>query len=1159
MPGPRPSQAVESDLECLTDSGGWPPGARPTPVRPALLRSHEPGRGAGAAERLAGGTVGAGRHTLRVLHVHRAASGDALVAALADLLAEPVGDPFAAEVVAVPAKGVERWLAQRLSHRLGAAGRADGVCARVAFPHPDEVLDAAVAAASPEHRAAVEAWQTERVVWPLLDVLDACPAREQWCTGLRAHLGLDGEALSTRRYAVARRLAGLFTSYAAARPEVLQRWAYGDDTDAPDDLRWQPELWRRLRDRVGVPSPAELLDDACGALHRSPGSVDLPERISLYGVSRVDTTRLRVLAALAAGRDVHLWLHATGPALWDATASTGRRADTHVPVRTPLLASLSRDVRELQLRLAAAAPGHALALHDAPRAAPRTLLQRLQADLHADRVPTERFAVPAGDRSVQVHACHGRARQVEVLREVVLGLLADDPALEPRDVLVLCPDVEAYAPLVAAAFGDEAHPAGRLRVALADRSPRQTNPLLGLAADLLELAAARVTGPQLLDLAGGPAVRLRFGFDDDDLEQLRAWTVSAGVRWGLDAEHRRPWSMHGLAQGTWRSGLDRLLAGVALEESGVLLGDVLPLDDVDSSDVELAGRFAELVDRLDAALHALARPQPLGACLDALEAAVLALGDVPRDGAWQLAQLDRELADVRAAGADSAAPLTLGDLTALLQQRLAGRPTSTSFRTGGLTFCTLTPMRSVPHRVVCLLGLDDGAFPRDAVRDGDDLLARDPHLGERDPRSEDRQLLLDALCAAGDTLVVTYAGSDPRTGAELPPAVPLGELLEALDATARTEDGRPVRNAVVVRHPLQPFDPRNVTPGRLGRPGPLSFDPAALAGARALARPREPEAPFLPDALPRRADPVVELPRLAEFWQHPAKAFLRQRLDVASATRDEEPDDALPVALDDLQQWQVGDRALRARLRGESTEVVCRVEAARGELPPHPLSDALVKCIGSRVDAVVAAAAPFLADEPDAVDVDLALPGGYRLLGAVGGVRGDAVVTVTYSTPRAKHRVRAWVELLALTAQRPERAWSAVVVGRDRDAAQVVRLGPVPPGQACTLLADLVALRDVGLRVPFPLPVGAAEAYARALSAGRPARPAAHREWTSRWDRDREDREPEHVLVWGEEQPVERLLDWRPPPALGEDAAELTFEALVRRVWLPLLAAEGQS
>jgi exodeoxyribonuclease V gamma subunit len=115
-------------------------------------------------------------------------------------------------------------------------------------------------------------------------------------------------------------------------------------------------------------------------------------------------------------------------------------------------------------------------------------------------------------------------------------------------------------------------------------------------------------------------------------------------------------------------------------------------------------------------------------------------------------------------------------------------------------------MRSVPHRVVCLLGLDDGVFPRQSTRDGDDVLARDPWIGERDPRSEDRQLFLDAICAAEDHLVITYTGADERTGAPVPPAVPLGELLDALDRTAVTASGR-VRDAVTTHHALQPFDP----------------------------------------------------------------------------------------------------------------------------------------------------------------------------------------------------------------------------------------------------------------------------------------------------------------------------------------------------------------
>jgi exodeoxyribonuclease V gamma subunit len=1105
-----------------------------------------------------------------VLHVHHAEGGRALVDGLADLLSRPHGDPLTPEVVAVPARGIERWIAQRLSHRLGAGEHGDGVCAHVAFPRPDALLDDAVAAASPEHDAAVRAWASERVVWSLLDVLDACPD-EQWCAGLRHHIGLDGPAPRLRRYAVARRLTGLFASYASARPALLRGWAAGDDAGVPGDLRWQPELWRRLREAVGGPSPAELLDDGCAALREHPDRAGLPERVSLYGPSRIAPARLQVLAALAEHRDVHLWLHVASPALWEACRGVPpprRRAEADASVRPrhPLLASLSRDVRELQLRLSAVAPGHVDTHHPGADREPRSLLQRLQSDLRSDSVPAAPFVVEAGDRSVQVHACHGRARQVEVLREAVLGLLADDPSLEPRDVLVMCPDVEAYAPLVAAAFGTDSHPGGRLRVALADRSPRQVNPLLGVAAALLELAGSRVTATQVLDLAGRPPVRRRFRFDDDALERLRGWTVSTGVRWGLDAEHRAPWRMQ-LPDGTWRAGLDRLLTGVAMQESGALLGGVLPLDDVESSDVDLAGRTAELLDRLGAALHRLQGPQTAVGWLGALEDSVLALADVAPDSAWQLAQLRRELGEVRAAAATSTAELSLGDATALLQERLAGRPSTTSFRTGGLTVCTLTPMRSVPHRVVCLLGLDDGAFPRHGAPDGDDLLARDPHLGERDPRSEDRQLLLDALMAAGEHLVVTYAGADVRTGAELAPAVPLGELLDALDATAVTADRRPARTRVVVRHPLQPFDARNFLAGELGRPGPLSFDTSALAGARSAAGPRQPVPAFLAGSLPAgEVEPDVDLGRLAEFLQHPARGFLRQRLDVVASTRDEEPDDALPVELDALQQWQVGDRVLQARLRGTDADDVKAVETARGGLPPGPLGAGLLGAVGRRVDRLVVASEPYRTTDAATVDVEVGLPGRRRLLGSVRGVRGDCVLTVTYSTVRAKQRLRAWVELLALAAVRPEAAVRAVVVGRGpRDTVAVVTLGPVSPGDALEHLAELAAVRDAGLRAVLPLPVGAGEAYAASRARGGKvgkAWYAGRKEWESGFRLPREDADAEHLLVWGDRVPFDALHDAElggEEPGRGYASEPTAFARLARRVWQPLLDHEHVS
>ncbi|NHC16331.1 exodeoxyribonuclease V subunit gamma, partial [Motilibacter deserti] len=281
-----------------------------------------------------------------MLHVHRSERADQLAGALAELLRAPArdADPFSPEVVAVPARGVERWLAQHLSRALGAGGgRADGVCANVAFPSPATLVQEAVAAVTGADPRA-DVWLPDRLVWPLLEVLDAC-AGEAWCTVLGRHLGMPGAASGPggaagstgdrqrrgRRYAVARHLAGLFAAYAAARPRMLRAWASGEDTDGggtplPADLAWQAELWRRLRAHVGAESPAERLDAACEQLRARPQLLALPGRLSVFGPTRLTASSLAVLAAVAEHRDVHLWLPHPSPSLWQRVAQAASGA-----------------------------------------------------------------------------------------------------------------------------------------------------------------------------------------------------------------------------------------------------------------------------------------------------------------------------------------------------------------------------------------------------------------------------------------------------------------------------------------------------------------------------------------------------------------------------------------------------------------------------------------------------------------------------------------------------------------------------------------------------------------------------------------------------------------------------------------------------------------
>ncbi|HSK56012.1 MAG TPA: exodeoxyribonuclease V subunit gamma [Jiangellales bacterium] len=1113
-----------------------------------------------------------------MLHVHRAERADRLVDGLAALLAGPAADPFAPEVVAVPARGVERWVTQRLSHVLGAGPRgADGVCADVLFPHPSRLVAEVVARAAgmePDD----DPWDPDRVVWPLLDTVDAY-APEPWCRALAGHVGVDPDDPRPhrrgRRLSAARHLATLYDSYAAHRPGMLTDWLAGHDTDGagadlPDDLRWQAELWRRLRGTVGLPSRAERLGPACERLRTQPGLVELPDRLSVLFPTRLTTAQLRVLDALATQREVHLWLPHPSPVLWSRISRFGtgpgpnrRRTDPTAGLpRNPLLAGLGRDSRELQLQLSEVV-GTDEHLPLAPT--PDTLLGRVQRAVRDD-LPYE-DAPPSWsiDPSLQVHACHGPERQVEVLREVLVGLLADDPSLEPRDVLVMCPDIEEYAPLISATFGlaDDrgpgTHPGHRLRVRLADRALRQTNSLLATVAALLELADARVTASQVLDLAASPPVRRRFRLTDDNLERLHQWARDAGVRWGLDAGHRAPYGLATVPQNTWSTSLDRILLGAAMADEAAdprWVGLALPLDDVDSSDIGLAGRLAELVDRLAATLTELTGERPLTAWLETLTAGLDRLTEVTEADAWQRAQARRELAAVAAeAGARAGSvPLSLADLRVLLADRLRGRPTRANFRTGELTVCSMVPMRSVPHRVVCLLGLDDGHFPRTVSVDGDDVLAREPCVGERDRRSEDRQLFLDAVLAARDHLVVLYTGADPRTNARRPPAVPVGELLDAADVVARPTDGGRTRDHVVVHHPLQPFDARNFEAGRLGAPGPFSFDRQGLAGAQRAAEPRDEPAPFLDPPLDP-PDESVDLPLddLVAFLEHPAKAFLRQRLGITLLRDEEELDDDLAVELTALDRWSVGDRLLRARLGGADLQTCRDAEWRRQTLPPRELGRRVVTEVVGQVEPLVAAAAAVRTGAGRAVDVT-AEAAGRRVVGTVGIVHGSTLVRAEFSRLAAKHRLRAWAQLLALAASSPETSWTAVTIGRgSKDGVARSCLGPVDPAEASRHLADLVALRASGLCAPLPVAVKTSAAYAEARVGGMSPANAlakARRAWQP--DRfDGEQADPAHRLVWGDQAALDLLVA---DPGAGDEPHR--FGELARRLWDPLLAAE---
>jgi exodeoxyribonuclease V gamma subunit len=541
--------------------------------------------------------------------------------------------------------------------------------------------------------------------------------------------------------------------------------------------------------------------------------------------------------------------------------------------------------------------------------------------------------------------------------------------------------------------------------------------------------------------------------------------------------------MSGVDANTWLAGLDRVLVGVAVaDEDARLVGGVLPLDDMEAGAIDLAGRVVEFVERLRRAVDDLRGPRTIDEWVSAITATADLLTALDLRDAWQRAQLTQLLAASAEHAGGATARLSLKEIRSLVGAQLRGRASRASFRTGHLTISSLVPMRGVPHRVVCLLGLDDGVFPTKSDRDGDDIILGDPRIGDRDARSDDLQQFLDAVMAAKDHLVITYAGRNERTNVQLPPSVPVGELTDVLGRMVCTG----LVGRVVIVHPLQPFDPKNFALGALASGITWSFDSNALHGARALVGPDHATPPFLrhPLAAPERE--AIDLAALVRFVEHPVREFLRARLDVRLRALGDEVADGLPLDLDGLQKWNIGERMLAARLAGMDVARWEASERARGTLPPGALGGIVLNDIVPNVEMLVAACQHHGGTrDPRMVEVDVVLGGGRRIVGGVPAVYGDLVRSVGYSRLGPKARLRSWVHLLALAANDPTTQFRAVTIAPERrDKTTVVaaaRIVGVTSAAAAQFLGPLITLYEEGMRSPPMIFTKTSATYAQAI------------------------------------------------------------------------------
>jgi exodeoxyribonuclease V gamma subunit len=1048
---------------------------------------------------------------------------ETLVGALLDDLAQAPSDPWTAQPVIVPSAAVRRRLELDIANR-------QGICANVNFGYLAQWLWAQIGGVIevPRHSP----FAPDRLVWRCYRLLGEADEALPWNTSPRLRTYLDA-ADASMRYELARRVATVLDHYLTYRPEWLLQWQKGgsifasgaaDDSGprltgaseaAREDERWQAALWRAVLAEVAelagnAQTPAAALPPAYRFLEEidrldleAISQAGWPEAVSVFALPTMPPLHVALLRALSRWVDVRLYVMNPCREFWFDVVSEGRvqaldaagQLD-YQEVGHPLLAEWGRQT-QAQLHMLhelteSAASSETGDFTENPEPSWLAAVQNGMLDL---RVETDAHELPI-ERGIEVHVCHSLSRQLEVLHDRLLGWFDEFDDLQPSDVLVAVSDLAAAGPLIDAVFGTT--PLGdtrRIPYRITGLPPSQANPVARLLLDWLALPERSVGAPDLIEWLRVDAVAVRYGIDANSLEAAQEWLAAAGARRGLAP--LEPTGEHvPIARHTFADALTRLYLGYAMPDGGEPVDAWLPVEGADGSGAELLGRLSRFVDDIDSfAAHCAIERTPsewsqllldtLAQCFDGGVEFADALAAV-RDA------LDR-MSDAMQAGAEHVtlpAAVVRGALTEALDDPARG-----GVPWGSVTFSSLTSLRGLPFRVVCLLGMDDGVLPSLARADEFDLMAAFGKAGDRQRRDDERNLFLDLLLAARERLFIAYTGRSIRDNAPLPPAALVDELLDYLAQTSAGEDASPAdveraRHAFIVDHPLQAF----ASDYFAAQPELFTYNADRAELATLLAAPQHPAAaPFFDRPLPPEDAAPVAFDEFVRFWRHPARALLRDRLGIVLSDAQGELLDTEPFDLDYAGRDALADRLLPVLLDADTEddavmfERVRRVAAASPELPGgatgavwrarelgalHQLAASVRRELAEGVERL-----PFVLDVaprwPDSAELAGALFGPHdaalreaakaplQLHGTLNLLTGTGQVIFRYAKATARDYLSAWLAHLVYCAARPDGPRRTVWHG----SGESFELTPV--AAPLDQLAPLAALFRAGRMLPL--------------------------------------------------------------------------------------------
>ncbi|MEJ2618909.1 MAG: exodeoxyribonuclease V subunit gamma [Candidatus Thiodiazotropha sp.] len=1009
-----------------------------------------------------------------MLRLYQSNQLEILAQQLAEVLATPVLSPLQSEQIVVQHPGMGRWLSQQMATHLG-------VSANLQFPLPANYLWRLFEELLPEvpHQ---DSYQPQSLSWRIHQLL-AIQTNQPHAAAVEAYLTDAGDL---RRFQLSQQLARLFDQYLLYRPDWISAWQAGESA-VPGD-QWQADLWRQLvaqdsRHWVHFQQQLfQIIDTTLPANSCNP-------RVSIFGVPSLSPGYLAIIRDLANWIDVHLFLLNPSQAHWAEIVTPEEQArlslagsgeDLYLDLGHPLLATLGRQGRDFFAAINEMDPGSEECFEPHSDDTLLHLLQKQILNLQAPQLGGE------ADHSISFQLCHSPMREAEVLYDQLLSALDELPSLRPDEILVMTTDIERYAPLLEAVF---AAPGSRPKIPyrISDNSIQRNNPIAEGLIGLLSLPGSRYGVNQLLALLEQPAIRERFGFDESALEKVVQWLDQASIRWGRDGQNKTDFGLPEEDRNTWRAGLRQLMLGYALNDGEASLWHGhFPLDAVEGSATQWLGgllAFSEAVFELDELLGGAVSPEQWQQRLNCVIEQFFSFDSRFEQLLLGVRSCIEQLVE-ETNNAGYQAELSLS----LVRHRLSElfeQPVDRGFLGGGVNICALAPMRSLPFRVIYLLGMNDGLFPRQPAELGFDLMRQNFRHGDRSRRVDDRYLFLETLLSARDRLIVSYCGQSQRDNASLPASVVVEELRDCLLQMV-AEAGL---DQITHRHPLQPFSPDYYRDGT----DLFSYSAEMREAAMVVGQGRRADQPLVEQPL-QATEPqsVIELDQLMQFFENPQRRFARLRLGINLEAVEQLPEERERFAYDRFEQSELEHQMVDLLLQEHSAEQLFKLFDARGLLPhgqPGRFAfEQMLENAQAMANQVSAYHEAWL-DEPLSVDIPFQA---IRLSGHLQPVSRSGLLAYSTAGLYPYHLIKLWIRHLVLNQLRPQ---GVTLETRLLEVARVGRFTAVD--QPERYLQDLLKAYQSGMQTPLPFYPGTSWQFVERYRKGDPAK--AQQEAEMKW------------------------------------------------------------